>query len=110
MTTEHPKLVLVGELNPWGTDPTFALYPLPPHASGGRLRRILGLRRSEYIDLTRRYNLCTGRWSISTARVEATRLLGLHTDQVLVLLGRKVARAFGMHASDDADDQLALFA
>lgn len=28
------RIVLVGELNPYGADPQFALYPTPRHAAG----------------------------------------------------------------------------
>lgn len=85
------KLVLVGELNPYGSDPQFALYHLPRHASGNRLREILGLNDSAY-EAIDKINLCTRRWSMKTARAEAWMMM-LKYDR-LVLLGAKVRDAF----------------
>lgn len=87
------KPLLVGEMNPYGADPDYALYPLPEHASGGRLQRILGLTRDEYLDKFDRANLCEGKWSMPAARRRATELLNGEHD-VYILLGRKVADAF----------------
>ncbi|HUT79289.1 MAG TPA: hypothetical protein VM285_16435 [Polyangia bacterium] len=91
------KTLLVGEMNPYGADPAFALYPLPEHASGGRLARILGLHPREYLRTFDRVNLCTGKWSMRTARGEANRLNTLQESgrwDHMVLLGRKVCDAF----------------
>jgi hypothetical protein len=87
------KPLLIGELNPYGADPGFALYPLPEHASGGRLARILGLSRGEYLRRFDRVNLCTGKWSMRAARTAAAQLHhGEKGDKVL--LGAKVCKAF----------------
>ena len=40
-----PRTWLVGEQNPYGADPNFALYPLPENAAGARLARFLGLQK-----------------------------------------------------------------
>lgn len=69
-----PNVLLVGELNPYGSDPDMALYHLPPEAAGGRLRRIAQLRASTYLGLWRA-NLCAGAWSTALARERAHRLL-----------------------------------
>lgn len=90
------RILLVGESNPYGADPTLALYPLPEHASGGRLARILGLSRSEYLRRHDRANLCDGPWRIREARVRARALFApLPPGAGVVLLGAKVAEAFG---------------
>jgi hypothetical protein len=46
-----------------------------------------------------RYNLCVGTWDRERAKVRAAQILNDHAGQperVLVLLGRKVAEAFGL--------------
>ena len=92
MTDDSP--VLVGELNPYGVDPRYALYPLPERASGHRLQElVLGIRPRDYIRL-RRFNLCTGKWSMRDARTRAAGLKEEYAASTLVLLGRKVATAF----------------
>lgn len=92
------RIVLVGELNPYGADPQYALYPTPRHAAGDRLRRlVMGVRTPTYIGFTR-YNLCVGKWSTRDARAQARAILAMHANQeqddVVVLLGRKVVGAF----------------
>jgi hypothetical protein len=63
------RVVLVGESNPYGADPRYALYPLPPQASGGRLARILGLSARQYLRaFPHRVNLLTtARWAAPAA-------------------------------------------
>lgn len=87
------KLLLVGELNPYGADPEFALYHLPRRASGNRLREHLGLHDHTY-EAIDKVNLCLGKWSISTARVLALGLLEQGEYDLMVLLGAKVRAAF----------------
>lgn len=94
-------VVLVGELNPYGQDPKYALFDLPKKASGYRLRAlVLGVERRTYMSF-KRHNLCTGSYNKREAEAEAGRLyLEVYdsrrvTDAVFVLLGRKVATAFG---------------
>jgi uracil-DNA glycosylase len=90
-------IVIVGELNPYGRDPRYALYDEPVGSAGGRLRRIiLGLRRTEYFrrDWFERGNLCTGAWSAPAARTQAGRVVQHHPDATILMLGRKVATAF----------------
>jgi hypothetical protein len=86
------KVVLVGEQNPYGSDPDFALYPAPDGCSGHRLCCvILGMRRADYLRSFERVNLCDGPWETKTARRRAESLRGRR----VVMLGAKVARAFG---------------
>jgi len=89
--------VLVGELNPYGGDPYFALYCEPPESSGGRLcRKILAIPRHVYLEFPR-YNLCVGKWSAPKARAEAQRIRREQcVGHKLVLLGSKVCGAFGV--------------
>lgn len=91
------KPLLVGEANPYGSDPEFALYPLPAHASGGRLARIFGLGRTEYLRTFDRMNLCEGRFTVKAAREAARKVWqgGAADRRHVVLLGRKVGDAFG---------------
>lgn len=88
------SLLLVGELNPYGADPRFALYHLPRGASGNRLRLILGLSDVTYHRLLK-VNLCNNRFSVFAARTRAAEILARSNLKVLVLLGRKVCDAFG---------------
>lgn len=88
--------LLIGEDNPYGSDPRFALYPRPVHSAGGRLcHRVLQLTEKEYLGKFDRVNLCVGKWSIKEARRSAASLLIDRGDlQDYVLLGSKVCAAF----------------
>lgn len=86
------RIILVGEVNPYGMDPNFALYHLPRHASGNRLREHLGLSDVDYEGLLKA-NLCDGKWSMKAARVMAGKIYTA-TDDVAVMLGSKVRSAF----------------
>lgn len=95
-----PRVVLVGENNPYSERPQFDLYDDPPGSAGGRLRRvILGVSRATYHGPdVHRANLCRRFWSAPRAREEAARLARLHPqDAVFVLLGKKVQQAFGLY-------------
>lgn len=88
-------MLLVGENNPYGNDPRYALYCLPLNSAGGRLQRlVLGLRFSRYLELER-VNLCSGKWSVPAARAAAA-LYAPTAERVPVLLGAKVSAAFGV--------------
>jgi hypothetical protein len=91
------KPLLVGELNPYGVDPRFALYPLPRGASGDRLRNIFDMSISEYIGKFDRKNLCVGTWSNKQAREAANIIKESQEWGVIILLGAKVSKAFGFH-------------
>jgi hypothetical protein len=96
MSTCAMRPLLVGELNPYGTDPRYALYPEPERSAGGRLcRLVLGLSVKEYIKRYDRANLCVGVWSAPVARRAAAALTeGVEQRPAIVLLGRKVCDAF----------------
>lgn len=91
-----PRVLLLGEDNPYGSDPSFALYCYPPGCAGYRLRRILGLPQHQYLGL-HRANLCDGPWSMKEARRRAALLVADPTApwRVIAMFGRKVADAFG---------------
>ena len=85
--------ILVGELNPYGTDPRYALYPHPANSAGARLQsKILGLPRLAYLKSFHRANLCLGTWSAPSARKVARTILDKYGR--VVLLGAKVCAAF----------------
>jgi hypothetical protein len=95
-------LVLVGESNPYSSDPRYALYDEPRGATGDRLRRlVMGVSRRTYLTRFARHDLVHGRWSIPEARDSAARLHEPYPDPIpFVLLGRRVALAFGVaHAA-----------
>ncbi len=87
----HQKPILVGEYNPYGSDPYYALYPMPQGCAGERLCcDILGMYKKDYLEVFDRTNLCAGSWSITKAREKAESLRGRYA----VLLGSKVCAAY----------------
>jgi hypothetical protein len=87
------RVVLVGEANPYGADPDYALFPAPDGCAGHRLCvLILGMRRREYLDTFERVNLCPNRWAMKEARQHAQKLWV--QPKKFILLGAKVARAW----------------
>jgi hypothetical protein len=97
------RVILVGEDNPYGSDPAFALYCYPPGCAGYRLRRILGLPQHQYLALHRK-NLCDSAWTKKAAETRVFEILSPAAPwNVVVLLGRKVTKAFASVALDDAD-------
>ena len=100
------KPVLVGQAPGPNTDPELPLYPVPARSAGGRLQRMLGLSRAEYLRLFERTNLLYryvgttlngDRVCRKEARVAAGALQPLLQSRVVVLVGRKVADAFDFH-------------
>lgn len=90
-----PRPLLVGESNPYGSDPKYALYPYPERSAGGRLcQLIMDIRLSEYIKRFDRVNLCAGKWSVKEAREKMFELTRGPV-RPIVLLGAKVSAAFG---------------
>lgn len=86
--------LLVGELNPYGADPEYALFPFPRGASGNRLRQILGMTDREYLEAFDRANLCDVKWDVRIARRRIRELLS-EGHPFYILLGRRVSDAFG---------------
>ena len=93
------KPLLVGEANPYGGDPDYALFPFPENSAGGRLcHKVLDLSRREYLELFDRVNLCPTKWRVREARSRAVEILEADrgAPRAYVLLGRKVQEAFGV--------------
>ncbi len=96
------KPLIVGESNPYGGDDYYALYPLPEGCSGHRLCcLILGMRRTDYLDVFDRCNLVQGKWSLKAAKIRAEQLIdgglsGGNEEQPIIILGSKVAAAFSL--------------
>lgn len=88
------KPLLVGESNPYGADPYFALYPEPEGCAGWRLcHRILGLTETKYLRTFDRVNVCEGPWDLKRAREYASEVQ-LARSGAFILLGAKVCQAF----------------
>jgi len=99
------KPLLVGESNPYGSDPRYALYPAPENSAGGRLcRLVMGLGIRDYISRFDRANLCAGPWRIREARARALELLAERKVGAFVLLGAKVQSAFGFTFAENVVD------
>lgn len=87
---------IIGEANPYGADPYFAMYPDPPQSAGGRLCfKILGMTEEAYLESFERHNLCPMRWSAAAARDGVARIRARSMGAPTILLGAKVAKAFG---------------
>lgn len=101
--------IFIGELNPYGGHPHYALYDEPSTSAGGRLRRkVLAVHSETYLACTR-YNLCDGKLNMAAARSRAHEILVRHSGSErphdpLVLLGRKVVNAF--FGGPDGEDPL----
>ena len=94
--TDGGKPVVVGETNPYGDNPYYAMYPWPDGSAGHRLcSLVLRVPRLRYLDYFDRVNLCRGKWSVVEARKIVSELLSV-PDRRLVLCGSKVSRAFGV--------------
>lgn len=91
------RVWLLGEHNPYGAHPKYALYPSPAGCAGWRLSKILGMSEDEYIAAFERRNLLAqDRWSAPLARRAAQALLcEVRDGDALVLLGARVSKAFG---------------
>lgn len=88
------KPLLVGECNPYGMDPRFALYPGPVNSAGWRLcYRILGLSERQYLKTFLRYNLSDDPFSVVQARESVKKIIATQ-DGPVILLGAKVCLAF----------------
>lgn len=97
--TQRP--LIVGMNDPYSSDPSRALWPDPPGCSGHRLWRLVneycGMALDEYVAAFDRRNLCRGRqWTAIEARAEGARLAA-EAEGCVVMLGREVRHAIGMH-------------
>ena len=106
------KPLLIGQAPPPTFDPRThsPLYPIPETASGGRLAAVMGLEASTYLRTFQRINLLRGfpgkreqpggtrrdRWPRAEARQVAELIGPLLDGRQVILVGRNVARAFGL--------------
>lgn len=90
------KILLVGEMNPYGADPRYALYNQPENSAGGRLQRLIfGIDGRRWYLPMWRVNLCVGSFDFDKAERRAAELAEPAPWTTIVLLGVKVATAFG---------------
>ena len=90
------KTLIVGESNPYSSDPRLALYPVPKKGSGYNLcARIMGLEVREYLRRFDRTNLCASKWSARLAETTAA-IIRASDRKIVVVCGARVAHAFGV--------------
>lgn len=93
----EPPIVLIGEHNPHSANPRHALYDLPVHAAGHRLRTLVfGVERTTYSRFHRANLLGV---EAATPR-EAQALVAWVPTGHFVLLGRTAHEAFGLGGGD----------
>jgi hypothetical protein len=91
-------MLLIGEANSTLPDNQEALAPEPDFSHGYYLMKLLGLSRDEYLKRYDRALLSGYKWSPWKAQKMATALLlNAPQDQVIVLLGQRVTKAFGLN-------------
>jgi hypothetical protein len=92
--------LFVGEANPRSSHPRMALFPWPRNSAGGRLAALLDVTAREYLMLFERVNLFPSppsAWStVAAARAAGTVLGGFPDTTLVLMLGARVAAAFGM--------------
>lgn len=103
---DHPDqcLALVGEAPGPRGNPHTPLWPDPPHMAGGRLAKMLGYSKTEYLRAFARANLLDEYpgpvFPLSVARPRAAPLAQRLAPKPLLLLGRGVAGAFRFPGQD----------
>ncbi len=93
------KPLLVGEDNPYGNNPRYALYCEPKNSAGWRLcTLVMGMTTKEYVRSFDRVNLCSKKWSIKEARATANKIKVERSGNLapIILLGAKVCEAFAV--------------
>lgn len=95
------RVLICGEVNPYGQDPSYALYHLPERAAGHRLQSmIMGVEARRWYLPMWRTNLCTTSWDGGDAIDRVKTLLDPGAPwTTIVMLGVKVAKAFEFHTS-----------
>ncbi len=104
--------LLIGQAPPPNFDRSThsPLYPLPEKASGGRLAALMGLDARAYLRIFQRINLLrdfpgkrqrpggtrVDHWPKKEARQAAELIAPLLNERQVILVGRNVARAFGL--------------
>lgn len=96
--------ILIGQAPGPNTDPSLPLYPHPSTSAGGRLAQFMGLGAEDYIDAFERLNLVQeypgrrkhdDKFPLYQARLRAGELRPLMRGRTVILMGRKVASAWG---------------
>lgn len=107
-TAEHvcTKPLLVGMNNPRSLAPEHALFPWPPNCAGHRLFEMLravepSATMTGYRDRFDRVNLVVGPWDAALARRRADEMRPTLVGRSVVLLGKEVAKAFGVVSEID---------
>lgn len=101
---DHPltpgRVLVVGENNPYSSDPRHALLYFPAQSAGARLcYTVLSMRPRDYLrSFDRRNLLSQDKWSVPAARAAARALRAqLAPGALVVLLGKKVHDAWPPH-------------
>lgn len=98
------KILLIGQAPGPNTDPKRPLAPLPKTSAGGRLAELAGLDAVSYLRTFDTANLLyefPGRWKrddkfpLDAATIAANAMKPLLRKRRIVLIGRRVALAFG---------------
>lgn len=101
------KPLIIGQAPGPNTDPRHPLPPLPTSCAGGRLAELAGLTPKEYLRTFDRTNLlqffpgrnmCSDKFPKPAAEIGAGAMKPLLGGRTVILLGRKVAEAFGYPA------------
>ena len=96
--------LLIGQSPGPNTSPEFPLYPIPSWCAGGRLMKIMGLTRGQYLKTFDRMNLLPyfpgqhqhgDKFPMAPAKLAAAVVRPLLSDRTVILIGRSVANAFG---------------
>jgi len=101
------RILIIGQAPGPNTDPAEPLWPEPASGAGGRLAAFAGLTPAEFLARFDRINLLNefpGRkwkrddtWPVEPGRVAASAIRPLLKGRRVILLGRNVAEAFGLH-------------
>lgn len=104
---ECRRILLVGELNPYGVALEYALYHQPGRSAGGRLQRLIfGIDARRWYLPMWRVNLCLGEWDGRNAVRKAAELAAPGAPwTTIVMLGVKVATAFEVATVAMAEDR-----
>lgn len=103
------KPIIIGQAPGPNTDPMEPLHPLPSTGTGGRLLEVMGISPEDYLAMFRRTNLLhcfpgqwrkEDRWPKRDAVIAAQAIKPLLERKDVILVGRRVAVAFGYRSED----------
>lgn len=96
--------LLIGQAPGPQTNPDMPLYPIPPTCTGGRLQKMMGLSRKDYLHFFDRTNLLhefpgqckrDDKFPTRDARIAARAMVPLLGGRLVIFIGRNVSTAFG---------------